>query len=134
MALGATRLEELPEGTVTMLPHDRCSLSAIDAALEQLETVSPKHKQMLIEACATCCAADGIITVEDAELLRAVSDSLRCPMPPLLPGQELWRPTWQGAVEELLALVKGVRPAARAAWQGAARLALAGVPGRKTES
>ena len=38
-----------------------------------------------LDACAGCIAADGRATVEEGELLRAVADSLDCPMPPLLP-------------------------------------------------
>jgi hypothetical protein len=37
-----------------------------------------------ILACAACIGADGRVTVEEGELLRAISDSLGCPMPPLL--------------------------------------------------
>ena len=43
----------------------------------------------IIEACAICIAADRKITVDEAELLRVVADSLGCPIPPLLPGQTL---------------------------------------------
>jgi len=32
-------------------------------------------------------AADGYVTLGEAELLRATAATLDCPMPPLLPGQ-----------------------------------------------
>ena len=41
-------------------------------------------KKSLLDACATCISADGKATVEEAELLRVISDSLDCPMPPLV--------------------------------------------------
>ena len=35
----------------------------------------------------TAIASDGRVTIAEGELLRAISDSLGCPMPPFLPGQ-----------------------------------------------
>ncbi len=86
--MGSSRLKLKP-GAVTFLPEDQCTLTAVDEALERLDTVAPKQKKLLIEACAICIAADRKITVDEAELLRVVADSLGCPIPPLLPGQTL---------------------------------------------
>jgi Zn-dependent protease with chaperone function len=62
-------------------------IEAIDAALKQLAEAAPSLKKQVLEACATCVGVDGRVTVEEGELLRAVSDSLGCPMPPILaPG------------------------------------------------
>ncbi|MEE9211918.1 MAG: hypothetical protein V3U29_04615, partial [Phycisphaeraceae bacterium] len=66
-----------------------CGLGAVDKALNALSTVSPRHKRRVLEACAVCISADKQITVREAELFRAMSDALGCPMPPLLPGQPL---------------------------------------------
>jgi len=33
--------------------------------------------------------ADHEVTLEEAELFRAIADTLGCPVPPLLPGQAL---------------------------------------------
>jgi Zn-dependent protease with chaperone function len=63
------------------------SIEAMDAALNQLAGASPTLKKQILEACATCIGVDGRVTVEEGELLRAISDSLGCPMPPVLaPG------------------------------------------------
>ena len=35
-------------------------------------------------ACAACICVDGTVTIDEGELLRAVSDCLGCPMPPLI--------------------------------------------------
>ena len=48
----------------------------------------------VIHATRACWASqgeskDGIVTVEEAELVRAIGDSLDTPIPPLLPGQSL---------------------------------------------
>ena len=72
-----------------MPAREACTLGALDEALGTLETVGPREKRKLLTACATCVGADQKVTVEEGELLRAVSDALGCPMPPLLPGQSL---------------------------------------------
>jgi hypothetical protein len=59
-------------------------LSEIDAALEELAKSAPQLKKQILQACAACICVDGTVTIEEGELLRAVSDSLGCPMPPLL--------------------------------------------------
>lgn len=68
-----------------MPPRDQCTLGALDGALKQLAEGSPQVKKRVLDACATCVAANGKTTVEEAELLRAVAESLGCPMPPILP-------------------------------------------------
>lgn len=72
---------------IRMAPPEACGLDALDAALVQLALASPSIKKRLLEACITCIGADGQVTVEEAELLRAVGDALDCPVPPFLPGQ-----------------------------------------------
>jgi hypothetical protein len=43
----------------------------------------------VLGACVAAVASDGKVTIPEGELLRAVSESLGCPMPPLLPGQDV---------------------------------------------
>jgi uncharacterized tellurite resistance protein B-like protein len=38
----------------------------------------------LIEACVYTVGADGVMTESEAELLRAVADTLGCPIPPFV--------------------------------------------------
>ena len=59
-------------------------LGEIDAALEELAKAAPQLKKQILQACAACICVDGTVTIEEGELLRAVSDSLGCPMPPLI--------------------------------------------------
>ena len=68
---------------------DACGHEPLDEALQSLSALSPKAKRTLLNACAACIAADKQATVREVELLRLISDSLGCPMPPLLPGQPL---------------------------------------------
>jgi hypothetical protein len=75
-----------PVGPLEMAAED-VGIEAIDAALKQLAEAAPSLKKRVLEACATCVGVDGRVTVEEGELLRAVSDALGCPMPPILaPG------------------------------------------------
>ncbi|MBH06415.1 MAG: hypothetical protein CMJ20_08850 [Phycisphaeraceae bacterium] len=65
------------------------SLAVIDGALDDLSEATPRLKRIVLEACAACIVADKNVTTREAEMLRGISDSLGCPMPPLLPGQSL---------------------------------------------
>jgi hypothetical protein len=79
----------LPEVGVQLLPADGCGLAQLDQALHELARAVPKQRGRLIDACAACICADRSVNVAEAELLRAVCDMLDCPMPPLLPGQDV---------------------------------------------
>ncbi len=67
---------ELPPSTV-------CTLKNVDAALNRLADLRPTLKEAILDACGLCAGQDGRVTVEEADLLRAVADALDCPVPPL---------------------------------------------------
>jgi Zn-dependent protease with chaperone function len=77
--LGVTR-------PISLLPLEKCKLSVLDKALESLSQASPLFKRRLIMACTASIGTDGLVTISEAEALRAVADSLDCPIPPILPG------------------------------------------------
>lgn len=79
----------MPEASVRLLAREACTLNALDQALRDLAQVAPKERARLVNACAACICADGMVNVEECELLRAVCDMLDCPMPPLVAGQEV---------------------------------------------
>jgi len=79
----------LPEVAVRLLPPEASGLSELSDALRELVQAAPKLRQRLVDACAACISADAAVTVVEAELLRAICDMLECPLPPLLPGQEV---------------------------------------------
>ena len=56
----------------------------LDAALSRLDQLAPAGKEQLIEALVRTIAHDRQLTVNEAELLRAVCASLHCPLPPML--------------------------------------------------
>jgi len=80
--------EKLEAGTIlTMCPVDDCGLPMLDVALNEAAAASPVIKKKVLDACVTCVAADGYVTIEEAELIRAVAASIDCPLPPFLPGK-----------------------------------------------
>jgi hypothetical protein len=85
-AAGAAHLK-LPG--LRLLPPAQSAPSDLDVALQSLAGLAPRAKRDLLTACALCIAADHEVVPEEAELFRAMADSLDCPVPPLLPGQKL---------------------------------------------
>ncbi len=78
---------QLDRGRASFLDRNRCTLTRLKATLATLSTCSMPIKKRILGAATLCVAADGTITVGEAELLRAVADSLDCPIPPILPGR-----------------------------------------------
>ena len=72
------------------------NLKHVDKALKRMRLAAPAIKKKLLEGCVACVMADDHASVREIELLRAIADSLDCPMPPLLnmsqgPGEIEWR-------------------------------------------
>ena len=78
---------QLDASRVAFLDSGQCSLSRIKSALQKLATCSMPVKKRVLGTATLCVAVDGTITVGEAELLRAVADSLDCPIPPIIPGK-----------------------------------------------
>ncbi|MGF6805107.1 Zn-dependent protease with chaperone function [Paraburkholderia sp. Clong3] len=68
-------------------PREKCTLAGFDAALQTLDQSIPAIKQRIVAACAGCIVANQQVTVREAELLRAVCDTLDCPLPPLVASE-----------------------------------------------
>jgi Zn-dependent protease with chaperone function len=66
--------ETPPHWTLGTLPHH----------LERLRKAAPKLKQSVINACAHTVLLDNEVTVQESELLRAITITLDCPIPPFL--------------------------------------------------
>jgi hypothetical protein len=71
-------------GRLGLKPRGEATLQAIDRAMDRLAEAAPALQQKLLAAATACVSADGRVTVDEAEALRAVADSFGCPMPPLL--------------------------------------------------
>ncbi|HVU26618.1 MAG TPA: M48 family metallopeptidase [Verrucomicrobiae bacterium] len=83
-AAGAPYLRAPDDSELQLLPREQCGVNQIDAALNRLAQAVPQIKKNLLEACVRVVGADGIVQENEAELLRAIADTLDCPMPPFV--------------------------------------------------
>jgi Zn-dependent protease with chaperone function len=67
-----------------MQPAGKVSFGALRAALQRFAIASPDVKKYLLDACAHCVLHDERVTLEEAELVRAVAYALDIPLPPFL--------------------------------------------------
>ena len=61
------------------------NLKDFDRALEDLATASLSVKKTILTACSAAVVHDGIVNDAQFELLRAVADTVDCPIPPFVP-------------------------------------------------
>jgi len=69
---------------LTLLPREKSGLEQLDRALDRLAQAAPQIKKKVLEACVQVVGADGVLQEHEAELLRAVADTLDCPIPPFV--------------------------------------------------
>ena len=77
------------KAALTLRNRQECDLPTLSTSLDRLTLVSLPLKRSLLQACGSCVSHDNLVTVQEGELLRAISDALDCPLPPLLAGQPL---------------------------------------------
>jgi hypothetical protein len=75
-----------PNLVLPLIPWAQCGVEQIDAALRRLAGSVPQIRKTVLEACARAAACDGEVKCEEAELLRAIAESLGCPVPPFIEG------------------------------------------------
>ena len=73
-------------GGLRLVAKNEISLSDLDRSLQKLARLKPLAKPQLLKACAASVVYDQIISPVEVELLRAFSDVLDCPMPPIIPS------------------------------------------------
>lgn len=83
--VGQARLPSKHMSKFTFLPREEWSYPAVDVSLDRLAHAGPTIKRAVVDACAHCVMGDGAITVEEAELLRAICESVDVPLPPFIP-------------------------------------------------
>ncbi len=66
------------------LPATKVSFSALRVAMKRFSLATPAMKQTLLDACAHCVLHDEHVTVEEAELVRAIAYAVNIPLPPFL--------------------------------------------------
>jgi Zn-dependent protease with chaperone function len=81
---GAPPLSAVAQTRLGLLPAEECGLAQVDEALNRFSQAAPQIKKNVLNACAQTVAADGVIQEAEAELLRAIADTLDCPMPPFV--------------------------------------------------
>ncbi len=81
---GARSLSYVAQTELTLVTAEESDLAQLDTALNRLSQAVPQIKKNVLNACAQTVAADGVIQVAEAELLRAIADTLDCPMPPFI--------------------------------------------------
>lgn len=67
-----------------MLSLERVSFNALRSALKRFSHAGPGVKKAILDACAHCVLHDRKVSVEEAELLRAVAYALDIPLPPFI--------------------------------------------------
>jgi uncharacterized tellurite resistance protein B-like protein len=87
---GAQPMAYQAQTPLAFVPAAECDLTQVDTALNRLNQAVPQIKKNVLNACAQTVAADGVIQELEAELLRAIADTLDCPMPPFVqPTEEI---------------------------------------------
>jgi Zn-dependent protease with chaperone function len=79
------------------MPLTDCTLNSIEIALNNVAEAAPRLKKLFLQACAETVIADGQVQAREAELLRAIADSLDCPIPPFLPDAAGFLPSARGS-------------------------------------
>jgi len=62
-----------------------CTWTAIEAALNDLSEATPQIKKLFLGACAHTVAVEGTVRPREGEFLRAIADTINCPIPPFVP-------------------------------------------------
>ena len=78
----ATKILEI--SGLQLVAKNKISLAGLDHSLEKLQQLKPLAKPQLLKACAASVLYDQKILSVEVELLRAFSDVLGCPMPPVI--------------------------------------------------
>jgi Zn-dependent protease with chaperone function len=75
---------DAPGAQIQFIPRSEWDLGQIDAALARLAKCPGDVQRNILLACGKAVASDNQLTEREAELLRAIADSLDCSMPPFV--------------------------------------------------
>jgi Zn-dependent protease with chaperone function len=83
-------MAELADGDwtkqATLLAESHCTFSELERALDRIGESSTGVKKRIVQGIAHVVLADDDVTVEEAEILRAVCEVIDVPLPPFLPS------------------------------------------------
>ena len=85
---GVAQIPELAAKNPDFTYTEKINFDLIGTALKQLANASFKIKQSVVDACAYCAFNDKTISIAEWELLRAVSLTLHCPLPPFVENKQ----------------------------------------------
>ena len=85
---GAKEIEIALGGELAMADGRDCGLQQIEIALDKFDQAAPLLKKTLLYACGKTVMADEEIVSEEAELLRAIADTIGCPIPPFVKEEQ----------------------------------------------
>ena len=68
-------------GETNIVKQEQLKLSDLNGAMRHFSHLFPLVKPKLLKACAACIQADGVVTLNQIELLRTLAALLDCPMP-----------------------------------------------------
>ena len=63
----------------------QCTLRTLRQSLVRLNALRYADRRTLLKAVSACIDHDGRTSIEEAQLLRGIADSIDCPMPPIMP-------------------------------------------------
>lgn len=86
----AAGVGELPAGLQSQLAFEAgpSKLSDLNASVKRLAAAAPAVRKQVLTAAATTIAHDRQVSVAEAELFRALAESLDCPVPPVIAGAQ----------------------------------------------
>jgi Zn-dependent protease with chaperone function/uncharacterized tellurite resistance protein B-like protein len=70
-------------GALRMVAKEKVSTGVLDMAMDDLVLLKPPLKKRFLQACVSCIAHDGEVSLQAYELTRAIASCLDCPMPPV---------------------------------------------------
>lgn len=70
----------LPEDA-SLLSKDKCTIEKLDQVLDELAASSNPVKKYILSAIIHCISSDEVVSIEEKELTRAISEALDCPIP-----------------------------------------------------
>jgi Zn-dependent protease with chaperone function len=82
-AAGVVKMR-VPPQKIKLLNINECGFDKMDIALDHIKKSVPAIKRRVMEGMAWCAAIDKTITLEEAEMIRAIADAIDCPVPPMI--------------------------------------------------
>ncbi len=78
---GVKPIKKLLPSDAALLSRDECTLEKLDQALDELAASANPVKKYILSAIIHCISSDDVVSLEEKELTRAISEALDCPIP-----------------------------------------------------